>query len=210
MKKQNIFRIEDECELEEISLDNPNKIIVIMYSLSDCIPCKKIKPYFINVSKQFLDCMFIYIQLTNFSQKKFVYTNFVKATPYFAFYFNDQLIGKCDDGKEETFINTLIQIYDMVNAVIQQNKINSNNASNYISPDNIVKVNSQHDERNYVSGDGIIGNNNNDNNNDNNDDNGDDKKMKKINKIAEMARVNDLMEKKQMETFVLLSNNLKK
>ena len=84
--KGNLFQVLDEEDLNEILTDQKDTLVVLLFSAKWCGPCRKIKPKFIEISKQYTDCYFIYINVDSYSDKNFNYMNDVSSVPYFLFY----------------------------------------------------------------------------------------------------------------------------
>lgn len=105
----NIFQVVKEEHLTEILNKNTQKIVLTMYSSKNCNPCKEIKPKFISIAKQNLDCFFVYIDVVGFAQKtgKYIEEERIESTPTFVFYFNGVSIAKIIGGYEKTIVDTL-------------------------------------------------------------------------------------------------------
>ena len=84
---QNLYQVVKSEDLDEIILSNPNKLIICMFSSKNCPPCSKIKPIFINYSKEHTDTLFIYVDVM-FEDKERKYLTHIEVTPMFLFFFN--------------------------------------------------------------------------------------------------------------------------
>lgn len=108
---QNIVRVVEEGELEEILNTNNSKIVTIMFSSQNCPPCKTIKPKFVELASIYSDCYFVYIDIDNFEPQNSKYLDMVEGTPKFIFYFNMQdiafVMGSNYDGLNDT-MKTLV------------------------------------------------------------------------------------------------------
>ena len=86
----NIFRVLNEGDLEEILEINKFKVVVVMYSNKNCGPCKKIKPQFVSLAKEHPNSYFVYVDLGDFKITDNKYTKYISGTPQFVFYISNK------------------------------------------------------------------------------------------------------------------------
>jgi len=125
----NIYRVINELDLEDILNKHSKSLVVIMYSSKTCRPCLMIKPLFISLSKKYNDCFFVYIDLNDFEEKTEKYTTGmgIRATPHFLFMFNNEIIAAVSGANREILVDTLDQLRNQWKNKIKENlKIVSN------------------------------------------------------------------------------------
>lgn len=110
----NIFQVVNADDLEEILDDNLLKLVVVMFSSKQCLPCKNIKPVFIELSKKNSDCFFVYIDLTNFKDNRLAVTESIEGTPQFIYYYDKQEIANVVGGDKEVLVNTFNSLNDKI------------------------------------------------------------------------------------------------
>ena len=103
----NLYQVIKEEDLNEILEDNIRKLVVIMFSSKDCIPCMNILPKFVETAEQKLDCFFVYINIHKYTDTSKKYTEKLKCTPRFAYYYNKQELAYVLGQNEKVFIKTL-------------------------------------------------------------------------------------------------------
>lgn len=107
----NIFQVTNFKHLSEILDENSQKLVVIMYSSTTCPPCKIIKPKFIQLSKQNLDCFFVYLNVDLFKDAPdFKFTRDVEYTPSFKFIFNNQVFTTITGVHEQALVETIVNL----------------------------------------------------------------------------------------------------
>jgi len=114
-KTINLVQVIKEIDIDEILDDHIRDLVIIMFSSSKCGPCMNIKPTFIQTAKQKSNCFFIYIDITNYSDTTKNYTDKLKCTPRFAYYYNKQEIAYVIGQDEKLFIKTLNDIIFRIN-----------------------------------------------------------------------------------------------
>lgn len=103
----NIYQVLNEKDLDEILMNYPHNLSIIMFSSKTCMPCKKFKPYFVSGAQKFKDCFFIYIDLHQFEQTEYKYTKDVECTPKFIFYFDNKPIADMLGGDKDKFFESV-------------------------------------------------------------------------------------------------------
>lgn len=104
---QNIFQVTSETHLNNIIEDNPQKIVLIMYSTKNCKPCKEFKPKFISMAKKNTNTLFIYVDNTKYNVETNKHFNKLTSTPSFLFYFSGIELGVVVGANETTIATTL-------------------------------------------------------------------------------------------------------
>lgn len=132
---QNIFQVTNETHLNNIIEDNPQKIILIMYSTKNCKPCKDFKPKFINMAKKNPNTLFIYVDNTKYNIESNKYFGKLESTPTFIFYFSGIELGVIVGANEGVITTTLSNFeqkieerkkqIQMENQQIENNKFNN-------------------------------------------------------------------------------------
>jgi len=112
---QNIFQVVNEGHVDEILNNHQQELVIIMLSSKTCGPCKLIRPVFIQLAKQNIDCVFIYIDTTNYIPSRHQYTGDCDATPKFDFYFNKTRIAFVKGAFQDKLIGTLEIIKQKIN-----------------------------------------------------------------------------------------------
>lgn len=112
----NIHQIVSEDDLKHFIETNQLKLITIMFSTKLCEPCKKIRPTFISLSKQYKDTEFVYIDLSEFKEDTYHYTNKydIQYTPYFIFLFNNKKLGHSEGDDSNNLISVLKELRNKV------------------------------------------------------------------------------------------------
>jgi len=116
----NIVQVIKSDHLKELMNKHINDLIVVMYSSKKCGPCQTIKPTFIKLSKDNLDCFFIYVDMGNFTGELSEYTSSIEGTPKFSFYYNRSEIAYIYGAKEEVLTDTLNKIKNRINEKIRE------------------------------------------------------------------------------------------
>jgi len=107
---QNIYRVIDESQIDEILEEHKQDLVVMMYSSKNCGPCKTFKPKFVNLSAQHKDALFVYIDKTQFAITKNKYFKDCNLTPTFMFFFGGNNIAFVEGVHETAIIKTLMTI----------------------------------------------------------------------------------------------------
>jgi len=127
----NIYQVIKEKDLNEIINDHPQDLLLIMYSSKTCGPCKKIKPLFINMSKENEDSFFVYIDINNYDGDISKYTNGFEGTPKFSFYFNKNEIaiiyGANEQVLKDTYMKLKMKILEKMREFIEQEEQKKHN-----------------------------------------------------------------------------------
>ena len=89
-----------------------------MFSSKKCEPCMKFKPVFVEISKTYPQCFFVYIDILDYEDTSRKYTNDIKSTPWFKFYIKKYLAAYMDGIDENKFRNLLQELVD----IIERNK----------------------------------------------------------------------------------------
>jgi len=107
MSTTNLYQVIKEEDLKEILNDHIHELTVIMFSSNKCQPCKTILPTFVQTAQQRSDCFFVYIDVLTYIDKTRKYTEKLKCTPRFSYYYNNQEIAYVIGKDEKLFTNTL-------------------------------------------------------------------------------------------------------
>ena len=104
MSTNNLFQVIKEGDLDEILNDHLHELTVIMYSARDCMPSKTILPTFVNTAKEKPNCFFVYIDKDSYEDTTRKYTEKIKCTPRFSYYYNNQEIAYVIGKDDKTFL----------------------------------------------------------------------------------------------------------
>ncbi len=98
-------------ELNEYSLNNPNKLIVIDFKASWCAPCKAIKPFVEYLKENYPNVEFHEIDIEDETREAMISCLDIKKVPTFLYYKKgsvcDKLIGTNKDKIEELINDNL-------------------------------------------------------------------------------------------------------
>lgn len=108
----NLFQVLNYNDLKDIFDDNSDKLILIMFSMKTCGPCKLIKPKFVELSKKEQSCLFIYIDVENFVDDKFI--SGVTSVPRFSFYYDNSEIASQEGANYEDLIKAFYDLKIMI------------------------------------------------------------------------------------------------
>ncbi len=108
--EQNIFQVINENNLDEILSHHMRDLVVIMLSGKNCSPCKAIKPKFVELSKQYKDIFFVYVDITNYTTVGNKYFSEYEFTPTFLFYFGYSKIAFIEGAHEQSLVKTLLTL----------------------------------------------------------------------------------------------------
>lgn len=136
--KNNIRKIISEDDLTYFLDKNTMKYVVIMFSSKNCEPCQKIKPTFIQLSKENKDVEFIYIDTYDFYENQYFYTRKydIQYTPYFIFLFNNNKLGvKVGKGKKE-LIEKFVKYKSKAISILNHSESSPSNDESYIEQHN--------------------------------------------------------------------------
>src|SRR3990167_7027 len=95
MTSNNLYRITSESNMDEIMSDNTDKLCIVMFGTKTCPPCRIIKPHFIKLSQEATNCMFLYVNLNDYEDYTYKYTNDIHETPMFIYYYNGFFRRSC-------------------------------------------------------------------------------------------------------------------
>lgn len=123
MSSSNICQVVHEKDIDEILYEYKTSITIVMISSTTCPPCQSIKPLFIKLSQDHPECQFVYVDTANFKKSDGKYTNHVKCTPYFSFYYNLCECGNVIGGNHNELVKVFTQIWDAWNHKINENSI---------------------------------------------------------------------------------------
>lgn len=108
--EQNIYRVINESQIDEILEDNKQKLVVLMYSAKTCGPCKLFKPKFVALANQHKDVLFIYIDRLQFTIGANKYFKKYESTPTFLYYFGNQELAYVVGVHETSIVSTIFTI----------------------------------------------------------------------------------------------------
>lgn len=111
----NIFRVVSEQNFTSILSNHSTKLCVLMLSATTCPPCQKYKGRFIQLSKQYPDCIFIYIDFNNYDPGENKYFQKFPYTPTFVYYFNNTYLAHVEGAKDDTIVNMLTVLLNKIN-----------------------------------------------------------------------------------------------
>lgn len=107
MTNGNIFRVSNENDLSEIINENARRLIVVMFSQQKCPPCDIIKPKFKSLANLNRDCLFVYVDLTDFKVSKQRFVNLPQRTPTFALFINGHIMGTVEGADEKLLVEAV-------------------------------------------------------------------------------------------------------
>lgn len=111
----NIYQILTEEDVDDIFYNNPNKIIVLMFSQKKCVHSCKIKGKFLTLAKNSPSSFFIFIDVESF-QKKTDKFDFINHTPTFLYYFDNKLLITIEGASSNN--NEIEETYNMLSQKI--------------------------------------------------------------------------------------------
>ena len=126
--EQNIYQVVKEIHLDELLTNNMQTLAVIMLSSKTCGPCKRIKPKFVDLSKQNKDTLFIYIDIDNYEviNNKY-FQDYKNVTPTFVFYFGGVKIAFIEGAHDQSLIQAITflkqKIEDKKQEIMKKEKI---------------------------------------------------------------------------------------
>ena len=103
-----IINLEDIDQYNEL-LKNADKPIIFWFTAKWCGPCKNFLPFFTEFSEKFNECMFITIDIDEFSEIADVYT--ITSVPTFIFIKNNSIFDILKGGNPHAFLNTLSDLF---------------------------------------------------------------------------------------------------
>ena len=112
--EQNIYRVIDESQIDEILEEHKQILVVMMYSSKNCGPCKAFKPKFVNLAVQHRDVLFVYVDKTQFTITKNKYFKDYNLTPTFIYFFGGNNIAFVEGVHEAAIIKTLMTIKEKI------------------------------------------------------------------------------------------------
>lgn len=118
--ENNIFQVIHESHLDEIFRDNPQILILIMYSSKLCTPCKTYKPKFVDLSKANKDVMFIYVDNTKYTITDDKYFKTCDVVPMFLFYFGNNKIAWIQGVNEKKILTIMGDLKNKINQKKQE------------------------------------------------------------------------------------------
>jgi thiol-disulfide isomerase/thioredoxin len=126
MLKNNIFQVVKETDL--LNIINQKNFVVVMFSLKTCIPCAKMKPIFVDLSKHNTDIIFVYIDIKNYDADDLK----IQYTPTFCIYChgNVNALVTIEGSDRKGLENSIKMVRDKTNLArdkLIENKINNNN-----------------------------------------------------------------------------------
>jgi thiol-disulfide isomerase/thioredoxin len=108
----NLFQVLNYNDLKDIFDDNSDKLVLIMFSMKTCQPCKNIKPKFVELSKKEQSCLFIYIDVENFLDSQFI--SGVTSVPRFSFYYDSEEIASQEGANYDDLVKALNDLKIMI------------------------------------------------------------------------------------------------
>jgi len=115
MSNQNIYRVTREEVLDKILNDHFQKLITVMFSSKTCGPCIEAKPQFIKLSQKYRDCMFVYVDLSNYEDRTRKFTKTVEGTPKFCFFFGNKEVGFVMGARTDSVEKGIIDLSNRIN-----------------------------------------------------------------------------------------------
>src|SRR5690349_7752433 len=113
---QNIFQVTEDTHLDTLFKNNTQKLIIVMYGLTACDPCKSIKPTFIALSKKLQECLFVYIDVDRFKDPNLKYTDDIEHTPHFNYFFNKTVICSITGAHPQALTDTTTNLFNKITA----------------------------------------------------------------------------------------------
>ncbi len=193
----NIFKIINESSLTEIIDEKALTVIIIMFGSKKCVYSKDIKPKFIELSKEYPEFFFIYVDMMDYKITENIYTEDIIddktgkiTTPIFKFILNHDLLTIIPGAQYTVLKKTTNDIYTKINKIKKQNEMNELNEEINVNINN---------ENNNSTNNGIIQSPINNINNTNNENIGNDKiqlmknKIDILNKLMELVQDNKII-----------------
>ena len=131
----NIHRVLEYKALEHLFNNNPNKLIIIMFSMKTCKPCASIRPLFLDLSKKHLDSVFVYIDITEFKDT----VNFLDeikegGVPQFHYYYGKDHLACVEGADSQLLVETLLNLKKKINMITTETlRSNSQTSLNSLS-----------------------------------------------------------------------------
>jgi hypothetical protein len=131
----NFFKIEREAYIEEIMKNNPNKMIVLIFSLEDNFDklvlnnTFTLKKYIKKNLANETEIIFLFINLQQFLIKENKYSHFITkdSLPYVSFYYNFKQLARITTTELDVFKNTLEKLKEFLeNENKNEDKENNN------------------------------------------------------------------------------------
>ena len=101
----NLFRVGNDTDLDEIITKNTDKLILLMIGSKNCPQSTVVKPKFIDLAKNDQESLFVFIDITKFTEINKKYLSDLQGTPKFVFYFNTTNLG-CIYGPDHNILYT--------------------------------------------------------------------------------------------------------
>ena len=117
----NIHRVLEYKALEHLFDSNPNKLTILMFSSKLCKPCTSIRPVFLDLSKKYLDCVFVYIDVNDFVDT----VNFLEeinkgGVPQFHYYFNKNHLAFVEGADVQLLVDTLSNLHKKITQLTKE------------------------------------------------------------------------------------------
>ncbi len=134
----NFYKVEKEIHIDEILEKNPNKLIVLLFSLENPNFNKevinntfKLKKYIKNNLNNDNDTIYLYVNLQKYIVKENKYSNYItkESLPYLSFYFNFNQLARILNSEETIFVNTLTKLKGLIKENTKENNTENNNES---------------------------------------------------------------------------------
>jgi len=130
----NIYRVINEPDLNEILLDNSHRLVCIVFLTKNADPQLNIKKCFIQMASENPNNFFIYIDLNSFTftEKRFTFNRL----PTTFYYLDNEEIANVQGNNTDKIYDTFNQLIKLINQKISENKTTVNINTSFFNAEN--------------------------------------------------------------------------
>jgi thioredoxin-like negative regulator of GroEL len=110
----NIFKITKEKDMDKILDKNKQNLVITIFVTSTCDISKQFKIKFIEISKKLNAHYFVYINMNEFENTTYKYTQNIKETPTVVLFTNNKPIAHYKGSCKDTLINFINEITNKI------------------------------------------------------------------------------------------------
>jgi thiol-disulfide isomerase/thioredoxin len=131
----NIFKVINSIDLNEILNDNKLKLTLIMFGNKKCVISRKIKQKFIELSKLYDNMIFIYVDTDKFKDTHNFLTDIVD-TPHFSYFIDNQYVYSLSGGNFQELKKITNSLYQDILKKKEEARIYNQQLNKEQSPNN--------------------------------------------------------------------------